>query len=103
MAIILPALRTSNFGPSYKPVEVRQAAARHECLVLCDECSDPKAKSLALAPAPSPVAVITPIPAATHAWRAAKLLLARPIGPRPVRRLRISSDPCGPPFFRVRA
>jgi hypothetical protein len=103
MAIILPALRTSNFGPSYKPVEVRQAAVRHECLVLCDDWSDTKADSVALSPAPVPLAVINPLPATAYAWRAAMLLMAHPIEPRPLRRLRIASDPCGPPYFLARA
>jgi hypothetical protein len=32
VALVLPALRTHRFGQLYKPVEVRQAAARHSFL-----------------------------------------------------------------------
>ncbi|MGH7780649.1 MAG: hypothetical protein ACREQR_12560 [Candidatus Binataceae bacterium] len=103
MAIILPALRTSHFGPSYKPVEVRQAAARHECLGRSGDCLDANVESVTVFPASGRLAVIDHVPVAARAWCAIMLLISRPAAPRLLRRLRISSDPCGPPDFLAQA
>ncbi|HUY26444.1 MAG TPA: hypothetical protein VMV27_03405 [Candidatus Binataceae bacterium] len=103
MAIILPALRTSNFGPSYKPVEVRHVAARHEYLGLCDDCTDVRVEAVTAYPAPGPLSVIGSLSPAACSWRAAKHSMPPWPAPRHLRRLRVSSDPCGPPFFPVRA
>lgn len=97
MAIVLPALHTRHYGPSYKPVEVRQTAARHEYLGLSEDCSDAGVKLLVAFSGPAPLSLFDPTPAVLGAWRAATLLIPKPIAPRYFRRLKISSDPCGPP------
>ncbi|MGC1677555.1 MAG: hypothetical protein WA740_08480 [Candidatus Binataceae bacterium] len=102
MAIVLPALRTRHYGPSYKPVEVRQTAARHEYLGLSEDRSDAGEKSITAFSGPAPLSLFDPTPAAADAWRAATLLMPKPTAPRYFRRLKISSDPCGPPFSRAR-
>lgn len=102
MAIVLPALHTRHYGPSYKPVEVRQTAARHEYLGLSEDRSDAGAQSLPAYSGPAPLSLLDPTPAAARAWRAATLLTPKPIAPRYSRRLKISSDPCGPPLSPAR-
>jgi len=102
MAIILPALHTRNFGPSYKPVEVRQTAARHEYLGLSEDRTDAGVESLTAFSGPAPLSLLDSAPAASRWWRAATLLIPKTVAPRYVRRLKISSDPCGPPFFSAR-
>ncbi len=102
-AIVLPALRTNSFGTSYRPAEVRQAAARHEYLGLCDDCTDSQLEVIAAYPAPGQQSILDPLPESCNAWRAAMLLTPHPTAPRHLRRIRISSDPCGPPFLFARA
>lgn len=99
MAIILPALHTRHFGPSYKPVEVRQTAARHEYLGLSEDHSEVGVESLTAYAGPAPLSLLDSTPAAARSWRAATLLIPKPVAPRHIRRLKISSDPCGPPSF----
>ncbi|MHB8383488.1 MAG: hypothetical protein ACYDC3_14270 [Candidatus Binataceae bacterium] len=103
MAIILPALHTQNFGPSYKPIEVRQAAARHEYLGICEDRTDAGVESLAAFSGPAPLSLLDPMPSAARAWFVATLLIPKPTGLRHFRRLIVSSDPCGPPFALARA
>lgn len=97
MAILLPALRTQNFGPSYKPIEVRQAAARHEYLGMCEDRTDAGLESVATISGPTPLSILDPLPAVRD-WRVATHLIPKPTGLRHFRRLIASSDPCGPPF-----
>lgn len=103
MAIVLPALRTRHYGPSYKPIEVRQTAARHQYLGLSEDRSDAGAQSLPAYSGAAPLSLLDPTPSAASAWRAATLLIPKPVAPRYFRRLKISSDPCGPPLFRGHA
>lgn len=99
MAIVLPALHTRHYGPSYKPVEVRQTAARHEYLGLSENRSDAGAQSLTAYSGPAPLSLLDPTPSVARAWQAATLLVPKPVAQRYFRRLKISSDPCGPPLF----
>lgn len=53
VALILPALRTHNFGQLYRPIEIRQAAARHSFLDFEDCRGDVQVEPVSLNPLPT--------------------------------------------------
>jgi hypothetical protein len=55
VAVVLPALRTRHFGEAYKPIEVRQTAARHTFLDFEDSSADIGVEQTPVDPLPHPV------------------------------------------------
>jgi hypothetical protein len=50
VALALPALRTHHFGELYRPIEVRQAAARHSVLDFEDSSTDVQLEQITIDP-----------------------------------------------------
>jgi hypothetical protein len=57
IALVLPALRTRHFGEAYKPIEVRQAAARHTFFDFEDSRTDAGLEQAPADPLPHPVMI----------------------------------------------
>src|SRR5208282_579938 len=69
VVLILPALRTHHFLSAYRPIEVRQNAARHCSLELNDDRPDSRIERIAQGPSPDralpPVSARTIVPLPT--------------------------------------
>jgi hypothetical protein len=96
VALVLPALRTHHFGQLYRPMEVRQAAARHSVLDFEDLRGEVQLDQAAASPLPDQL----PIEDRDHtaATRAVAVLTATaPIPALMVRRLRLGGSRSSPP------
>jgi hypothetical protein len=96
VALVLPALRTHHFGQLYKPIEVRQAAARHSVLDFEDSRGDVQVEPVSANPLPARL----PVEDSAHpsGLRAAPVLAA--LLPPPtfmMRHLRLGGARSAPP------
>lgn len=95
VALILPAMRTHHFGQLYRPIEVRQAAARHSFLDFEDCRGDVQVEPVSLSPLPS----LLPINS-THPLGLQKFVPLRAPIPTPrfiLRHLRMGGARSSPP------
>ncbi len=96
--IVLPAEHTRRFGLSYKPIEVRQAAARHEFVGFFDDATEPEIEVAASFP-PGAGRAEANLNFHVSAWPGPQVIEAHDaITRRHIHRLTLSSDPCGPPL-----
>jgi hypothetical protein len=96
VALVLPALRTHHFGQLYRPVEVRQAAARHSVLDFEDSRGEVQIDQAATSPLPDQLPIENR--GDTAPMRTIAVLTAT--APTPafmVRRLRLGGSRSSPP------